>query len=122
MGVIKLPGIELDSSAPKDTLYLLMQLMTQDVIGRGPAADLPDKSIRTVVRTRFLGRYIFDKTTQRWTYAQFSHESFQVLSNWMYAYQRHLLQKEKDLLPSPPKDRVNLYPSMPPERPEPKDD
>ncbi|MDR1921347.1 MAG: hypothetical protein LBS31_06335 [Candidatus Adiutrix sp.] len=122
MGVITLPGIELDSSTPKDTLYLLMQLMTQDVIGRGAAADLSDKSIRTIVRTRFLGRYIFNKATQRWAYAQFSHEAFQVLSNWMYAYQRHQLQKEKDLLPSPPKGRVNLYPSIPPERPEPKDD
>ncbi|MGL4208491.1 MAG: hypothetical protein ACRCTY_03795 [Candidatus Adiutrix sp.] len=122
LGVIELPTTDLGLKLPQNTFYLLMQMMTQEVVGSALdsgqtlSANSDHSAIKTIVRTKFLGRYDFSEKTNFWHYTAFTATAFQDLSHWMHAYQRFQLKKERGLLPTP-HERVNLYPPIAPKRP-----
>lgn len=117
-----LPLEGLDFEMKEHRLHLVITPLTKDVFGFSvdetrQAAEKP----RLVMRCGFRGRYRFDHDTKTWKYYPFSQEHFQDLAHWINAYQRYQLKKDKGLISVQP-DRINVYPSIPPERPAPKDD
>ena len=117
---LDLPMSGLDMELKDTRLHLLFTPLTRDVINPSDEAAPAGRISRTIVRGGFSGRYRFDADTRTWMRLPFSQESFQDIAHWLHAYQRFLLKKEKGLT-STHFDRVNAYPSIPPERPAPKD-
>ena len=119
---LDLPMSGLDMELKDTRLHLLFTPLTRDVINPADeTAVQAGKLTRTIVRGGFSGRYRFDADAGTWKRLPFSQESFQDLAHWVHAYQRFLLKKEKGLTPTR-FERVNAYPSIPPERPAPRDD
>jgi len=117
-----LPMSGMDLELKNTRLHLLLCPLTKDVINPSAEAESgASGSARTILRGGFCGRYRFDADSNTWKRLAFSQESFQDLAHWVHAYQRFLLKKEKGLT-SAHFERVNVYPSVPPKRPAPKDD
>ena len=119
--LIDLPVGELELDQKDNRLYLVFSPLARDVIGQSADPAIGLSTTRTVIRGGFSGRYRRERDGDGWEMIDFSPEAFEDLSHWVHAYQRYLLKKEKDLMPSPV-ERVNIYPSIPPVRPTPKDD
>ena len=118
---INLPTADL-ALEPKDTkLNLIFSPLARDIIGQTTEPAIGAGVTRTVVRGGFIARLRPDREGEGWVRVEFSPDSFEDLSHWVHAYQRYLLKKEKDLMPSPV-ERVNIYPAIPPARPVQKDD
>ena len=118
---LNLPMSGLDMELKDTRLHLLLTPLTKDIINPSDEVAAPaGRAPRTIVRGGFSGRYRFDADTRTWKRLDFSQESFQDIAHWVHAYQRFLLIKDKGLAPTH-FERVNVYPSVPPERPAPKD-
>jgi hypothetical protein len=126
LGVMTLPegdvterADEDDSSGPptepkKPVLAILMQLLSQD-----RDEDPETLKSETVLRMRFLGRYVQDPIQKNWLYRGITPGSMDDLAHWLQAFQRYIIQKRRNLLAAdsaairPP----NMFPSTPPKRP-----
>lgn len=117
---LDLPMAGLDIELKETRLHLLLTPLTRDVINPGPDEARSGGAARTLLRGGFSGRYRFDPAARLWRRLAFSPMSFQDLAHWVNAYQRFLLKKENGLT-SVGFERVNAFPSVPPERPTPKD-
>lgn len=110
---IDLPMTGLDLALKSTRLHFFFNIRARDVIWLSPDSSEPDT--RTIVRGNFTGRYRILPDTGAWSYVSFSPETFQDVSHWIHAYQRHLLKKGNGLMPIPP-ERPNIFPSIPPSR------
>ncbi|MDL2227235.1 hypothetical protein LJB86_06235 [Deltaproteobacteria bacterium OttesenSCG-928-M10] len=119
MVVVVLPLDRLDLELKQTRLYLEFNTLSRDVIVQSAgdkAGDQPAPA-HTIIRGGFTARYRFREEVSGWDRTYFNIDDFQDLAGWVHAYQRFLLKKEKGL-DSSPLQRVNLYPAIPPERPE----
>jgi hypothetical protein len=121
VGVMELPCEELNITLTDSTLVLLIQLMSQDFIEK---IDTQDEKSHSVLRLRFLGRYVKDPLKEGFfVYRGLTQNSMEDLAYWMQAYQRFIIKKKRHLLSSnqdsirPP----NMFPAQPPKRPPVKD-
>jgi hypothetical protein len=115
VGVMNLPTQELNVELSEPTLVVLIQLLSQEYVQQ--SSQTGEKGY-TVLRVRFLGRYLMDKAQKVWTYRGLTQTSLEDLSYWMQAYQRYQIKKKLYLLPSPEFHRPpNMFPSQPPKRP-----
>ena len=113
MITLPLSGMDLDFKSVR--LYLELNLLSSDVI-TPLAGDSKNAPPHTIIRGGFTARYRLQEKNNTWERVHFNSNNFQDIASWIHAYQRYLLKKEKNLEPTP-LDRVNLYPSIPPERP-----
>jgi hypothetical protein len=118
---LDLPVTGLDVELKNTRLYLLLSPLYRDLVTLPGEIAAPAGRTRTVIRGNFVGRYSFSPETGAWRQVGFNQEAFQDLAHWIYAYQRFELKKASGLTPAPP-PRFNLYPALPPERPEPRED
>jgi hypothetical protein len=116
VGVMDLPTEDLGVDLKKPVLVILMQILSRDrVEGHAGSGQSPS----SLVRLRFLGRYLQDPIQKNWIYRGITTESLDDLAHWLQAYQRYVIKKRRNLLPvdqaslRPP----NMFPSSPPKRP-----
>ena len=107
-------GLELPAVHEDIHLVVPLEILSTDKVS-SPLDH--DKKMNTVVRTKFLGRFL--KTEEGlWRPQPFKTLSFQDLAYWLQACYRLNLQKEHGLLPPTHFDRpANRFPPSPPERP-----
>ncbi|MDR1608947.1 MAG: hypothetical protein LBT38_11160 [Deltaproteobacteria bacterium] len=121
VGVMRLPmeGLDVDINAP--TLVILIQILSQDFIKDSLQFG---QQAHSCLRVRFLGRYGFEKIQNAWIYRGLTQSALEDLSYWMQAYQRYMIKKQSNTLP--PDERThrppNMFPSIPPKRPTPRED
>jgi hypothetical protein len=114
VGIIKLPTADLDAEISNPTIVLLIQLINQENV---QGMDGYGKEPHSLMRVRFLGRYLQDPVQGNWIYRGLTQASLEDLSRWMLSYQRYQI-KRKRLLVSPRGEQApNMFPSTPPERP-----
>jgi hypothetical protein len=120
VGVMRLPIDNLNVELGDPTLVVLMQLMSQEYIQA--SAQLGHQA-QTILRVRFLGRYLKDKLHNVLIYRGLTQTSLEDLSHWMSALQRYQLKSRSNLhSPQNFSRPVNMFPSQPPERPPLRDD
>ncbi|MDR1083305.1 MAG: hypothetical protein LBP22_00220 [Deltaproteobacteria bacterium] len=116
VGVMTLPldGLELELHAP--TLVILIQLLSQEFIKE---SDQFGQKAHSILRVRFLGRYVYEKNQQTWIYRGLTQSALEDLAYWMQAYQRYMIKRHTNLLPPDEKTHrpPNMFPSIPPKRP-----
>ncbi|MDR1313498.1 MAG: hypothetical protein LBQ12_07325 [Deltaproteobacteria bacterium] len=121
VGVMELPAEDLGVDLKKPVLVILMQILNKDRV-EGLAGTGQKRA--SLLRLRFLGRYLQDPLQKNWIYRGITPDSLDDLAHWLQAYQRYLIKKRRHLLPAdvaklrPP----NMFPSTPPKRPPLKDD
>jgi hypothetical protein len=118
VGVMKLPleGLDLELQAP--TLVILIQLLSQEFIKQSAQFG---QEAHSILRVRFLGRYVFEKNQQTWIYRGLTQSALEDLAYWMQAYQRYMIKRHSNLLPPEGHRPPNMFPSVPPKRPTPRD-
>ncbi|MDR1036154.1 MAG: hypothetical protein LBT40_06175 [Deltaproteobacteria bacterium] len=116
VGVMDLPTDDLGVDLKKPVLVILMQILSKDrVEGHAGTGQKP----ASLLRMRFLGRYLQDPIQKNWIYRGITPDSLDDLAHWLQAYQRYVIKKRRNLLPAdtaslrPP----NMFPSTPPKRP-----
>ncbi|MDR1038765.1 MAG: hypothetical protein LBR80_01095 [Deltaproteobacteria bacterium] len=120
VGVMDLPAGDLGGDLKKPVLVILMQILSKD---RVEGLDGTGQAPASILRMRFLGRYLQDPLQKNWIYRGITSDSLDDLAHWLQAYQRFIIKKRRNLLPAdsssmrPP----NMFPSTPPERPPLKD-
>jgi hypothetical protein len=119
VGVIELPTSDLGVDIRNPVLVILMHVLSKETVDEEDTRQNP----ASVIRMRFLGRYLQDPIQKNWIYRGVTAAAIDELAHWLQAYQRFLIQKRSHMLPSdlaklrPP----NMFPSTPPERPPLKD-
>jgi hypothetical protein len=114
IGMMQLPTQELDTEILNPTLVILIQLINQEDV---KGLDTYGKEPHSLLRLRFLGRYLQDPIQGNWVYRGLTQASLEDLARWMLAYQRYQIKK-KSFAGSPRGEQVpNMFPSTPPNRP-----
>lgn len=109
---LTLPLTDLGLQLAKPRLWLEIVLLARETIKQHSDSEKAPESDFTLIRGRFISRCHFDDKGQ-WKMLDFSLNSFQDLTSWLYAYQRYQLNREKGL-ESRPEARLNIFPSRPP--------
>ncbi|MDR2460650.1 MAG: hypothetical protein LBE38_07705 [Deltaproteobacteria bacterium] len=112
IGVMELPTENLDVELNYPILVLLIQLLSQEYLQNN--TELGAKSSH-LLRLRFLGQYFQDSLNKTWIYRSLAQIAMDDLSQWLLAYQRYIIKRNRNLLPmdnslKPP----NMFPSSPP--------
>ncbi|MDR2406435.1 MAG: hypothetical protein LBE27_08715 [Deltaproteobacteria bacterium] len=114
IGIMQLPTEELDTEIQNSTLVILIQLINQEFV---QGLDSYGKEPHSLLRVRFLGRYLQDPIQGNWVYRGLTQASLEDLSRWMLAYQRFEI-KRQNYGNAPRGEQVpNMFPSTPPNRP-----
>jgi hypothetical protein len=113
IGIMQLPAEGLDTDIQNATLVILIQLVNQEFV---QGLDSYGKEPHSLLRVRFLGRYLQDPIQGNWVYRGLTQASLEDLSRWMLSYQRFLINR-KSFTNSPREQIPNMFPSTPPNRP-----
>jgi hypothetical protein len=115
VGVIGLPTEDLGVQLKTPVLVILMQTLS---IGQVESDDDSGQDPATLVRMRFLGRYLQDPLQKNWLYRGITTDTLDDLAHWLAAYQRHIIKKRNHSLPGSAGHRPpNMFPSTQPKRP-----
>jgi hypothetical protein len=113
VGIVELPTKDLDTVIVNPVLVILIQLISHETI---QGLDDYGKDPHTMLRVRFLGRFLQDPLQGNWVYRGLNQEALEDLSHWMLAYQRYQIKRRK-FMTSNRAPIPNMFPPTPPERP-----
>jgi hypothetical protein len=95
-------------------MVVLIQLINQENVS---GLDTYGKEPHSLLRVRFLGRYLQDPVAGGWVYRGLTQASLEDLSRWMLSYQRYQIKKKSFMNSHRGGPAPNMFPSTPPERP-----